>query len=309
MPETRDCTVLIVDIAGSVGLRKRSGEAEAGRVIQKLIEDLIAAAQRHGGFFVKSYGDDVLTTFEGPDQHESAAEAAIEAQRIAEKAGLQLYAGLYSGPVEFGETMGHPVAMGQAVNLAARLHKLTEDAPGRIFVAADFVRRLPLELQRVASPFGVRQIKGYGAIEVWTLAWRERPVTITVLSSRPGTLTDPSGAMRPHTLVLQHQGRQLDVSSEGAACVLGRGTECALQIPDPEPRISSRHLIVEFTVGLWMAHDISRNGSWMRDDRTGEDVVLRPGAKAQLPSHGKLCLGRSFADDPEGRYTVTFTAE
>src|SRR5687767_9365475 len=142
-----DCTVLIVDIAGSVALRKNAGEAEAGRVIQTLIADMIAVARERGGFFIKSYGDDVLTTFEGPDQAGNAAQAAIEAQRLAENAGLQLYAGLYAGPVEFSETMGHPVATGQSVNLAARLHKLTEDAPGRIFVSAEFVKMLPLELQ------------------------------------------------------------------------------------------------------------------------------------------------------------------
>ncbi|HKY91433.1 MAG TPA: adenylate/guanylate cyclase domain-containing protein, partial [Nevskiaceae bacterium] len=202
-PRTCDCTVLIVDIAGSVALRKQAGEAEAGRIIQGLIHDMIEAARDRGGFFIKSYGDDVLTTFEGPDQAENAAEAAIEAQRLADKAGLQLYAGLYAGPVEFTDTMGHPVATGQAVNLAARLHKLTEDAPGRIFVPADFVKRLPDELKREASPFGMRQIKGFGALDVWTIAWRERPITVTVLSTGR---TSPAGTapLGQHTMTLTH---------------------------------------------------------------------------------------------------------
>jgi hypothetical protein len=55
-----------------------------------------------------------------------------------------------------------------------------------------------------------------------------------------------------------------------------------------------------------MAHDISRNGSWMRDLRTNEIVALRPGAKAQMPPRGQLCLGRPFSEDAAGAYTVSF---
>jgi class 3 adenylate cyclase len=302
---TCDCTVLIVDIAGSVALRTKAGEAEAGRIIQSLIQDMIDVARSRSGFFIKSYGDDVLATFEGPDQAANAAQSAIEAQRLAEKAGLQLYAGLYAGPVEFNETMGHPTATGQAVNLAARLHKLTEDAPGRIFVSADFVKMLPDEFKREASPFGMRQIKGFGALDVWTIAWRERPITVTVLSTGR---TSPAGSppLGEHRLTLTHGANVRNLTMDDGPCVLGRAAECGLLIPDPEPRISSRHLIVEFTVGLWMAHDISRNGSWMRDLRNNEIVALRPGAKAQLPPRGQLCLGRPFSEDPAGAYTVSF---
>ncbi len=129
--EVRIATILIVDIAGTVGLRARIGDVEAERRIRDLLNTIIALCRARGGHFIKSYGDDVLAAFEG-EAVEAAAEAAIAAQRASASAGLPLYAGLHSGPVEFRVTMGHPDAVGSTVSIAARLHKLTDDVPGRI---------------------------------------------------------------------------------------------------------------------------------------------------------------------------------
>lgn len=303
-PSIRNCTVLIVDVAGSVALHTRAGEEEAGRRIKKLLQDIITIARHNGGTFLKSYGDDVLATFEGHQQGASAAaETAIEAQRCADAAGLPLYAGLCAGPVEFGETMGHPVANGQTVNLAARLHKLVEDAPGRIFLPAELVGMLPLDLQNEASPFGARKLKGYGTMEVWTLAWRTASATVTFVPAKH----DPERApMQERVFMLLHHARRFELRASDGPAVLGRSAECSLQVSDSEPRISSRHMIVEMEAGLWMAHDISRNGSWIRDDRSGEAFALLPGSKVQLPACGSMCLGRSFKDDPAGAYVVRF---
>ncbi len=77
---------------------------------------------------------------------------------------------------------------------------------------------------------------------------------------------------------------------------------------DPEPRISSRHLTIQLESGLWVAHDVSRNGCWVRDERTGDEFALLPGAKARLPARGSTCVGRSFTEDPVGSFVVFFEA-
>ena len=136
--QIRPCTALIVDIAGTVGLRTAIGDTEGGLRIRQLLDAIIGLSHKHGGEFIKSYGDDVLAIFE-KDPVNSAARVAIAAQRLATNAGLQLYAGFHSGEVEFRETMGHPDALGLTVNIAARLHKLTEGAPGRIFIAVSMM--------------------------------------------------------------------------------------------------------------------------------------------------------------------------
>lgn len=297
--------MLIVDIAGSVSLTTRVGQEEAGRRIKQLLQGIVTLVRANGGQFLSSSGDDVLATFEGEDQGAAnAAETAIEAQRAADAVGLQLYAGLCAGPVEFGENLGYPAASGQAVNLAARLHKLVDDAPGRIFLPMDLVGLLPLDLQNEASPFGARKIKGYGSMEVWSLAWRTASATVTFVPAphEPGRPTQQPDRV----FMLLHQGRRLELRPGDAPAVLGRGAECSLRIRDPEPRISTRHMTVEMEAGLWMAHDISRNGSWIRDDRSEEAFALLPGGKVQLPACGSICLGRSFAEDAAGAYTVRF---
>jgi len=298
--QVRRCAVLIVDIAGTVALRSRLGDAAAGRRIRSLLEAVVAVSREHRGEFIKSYGDDVMAIFD-KDPLASAARVAVAAQRLAQQAGLQLYAGFHGGEVEFRQTMGHPDALGLTVNFAARLHKLTEGAPGRIFMAEESMQALPVELRAFASRYGVRDLKGIGQVGVWTLDWEEAATTTaTVFSSR-----DDEAGSAP-ALLLRHGASEVRLPADDKSCVVGRGKDCTLRVPDPEPRVSSTHLLFEFTAGRWFVQDISRNGTWLRDGKTGEEGRLPNCKQATLPRTGLLCLGRSFADDPEGRFTVCF---
>lgn len=72
----RHCGVLIVDIAGSVKLRKELGEVAAGRQIHHLLDTLIGAARRCGATFIKAYGDDMLAVFEEAQLPATAARRA-----------------------------------------------------------------------------------------------------------------------------------------------------------------------------------------------------------------------------------------
>jgi DNA-binding winged helix-turn-helix (wHTH) protein len=299
-PGTRHCAVLIVDIAGTVDLRARLGDAAAGRSIMHLLNAIIAVAGQHGGDFIKSYGDDVLAIFEH-DPVNSAARAAIAAQQLAADAGLQLYAGLHSGEVEFRETMGHPDALGLTVNFAARLHKLTEGAPGRIFLAEASVNALAPELRLLATRYGWRDLKGIGAVIIWTLDWHDVMTTTQTLFDSDTTNQSQATALR-----LRHGTNLLRIVADQRSCFAGRGKDCDLRLSDPESRISSTHLLFEHSAGRWFVQDISRNGTWLRDGRTGEESLLPYCTKGMLPRSGQLCLGRPFTEDVEGRFVVEF---
>lgn len=298
--EIRQCTALIVDIAGTVGLRASIGDVAGGVRIRELLDSIIAASRRHHGEFIKSYGDDVLAIFE-KDPVNSAAELAIEAQRLATKAGLQLYAGFHSGEVEFRQTMGHPDALGLTVNIAARLHKLTEGAPGRIFITEDSVSALSPELRARAAPFGIRELKGIGTASIWTLEWRDE----SSISSTVFTLKSMK-PIQPSTLRLRHGEAEVKLGTDRPAGVIGRAEHCILKLSDPQLRISSNHVQLERSGGRWFVQDISRNGTWLRDTRTGEDNLLPHGTRTMLPSAGLLCLGREFSDATAGRNSVAF---
>lgn len=306
--DTRQGAALIVDIAGTVDLRTRQGDVVAGERIRKLLADIIAVAGEQGGEFIKSYGDDVLAIFEGAAMVASAAHVAIQAQCLARAAGLQLYAGFHAGDIEFRETMGHPDALGLTVNIAARLHKLTEGAPGRIFAADASVRALPPELRALASPYGTRDLKGVGSVEIWTLEWQGAMANTQTLFAQTASLGVSNGqpAMAPRgALLIRHVGGELRLEPERTHTV-GRGTDAALRIPDLEARVSSMHLQLEFASGHWFVRDISRNGTWLRDGRTSEITPLPKGWPYALPSWGELCLGRKFESDADGHFTLSF---
>ena len=293
---TRECAVLIVDIADSTRLRAQIGEAPAERQVRQLLDSIIATARSRRGEFIKSYGDDVLAVFDGPSVS-SAADTAVAAQRMAASTGLQLYAGLHAGPVEFRETMGHPDAVGLTISVAARLHKLT-GAPGQIFMAEQWVEALSPELRRRAKLYGPRELKGVGMVNVWTVDWMNSTLETMVVASSPFVAHAAS-------LALRHKAREVRLS-EHRSYVIGRGPESTLCVPDPVPRVSTTHLQLEHNVSGWFVQDISRNGTWMRDRTSGEARQLPHLNRTMLPRAGDLCLGRPFADDPSQEFTVTF---
>jgi len=295
----RKCAALIVDIAGTVALRAQFGDEAGGRRIRSLLETIIATSRAHGGEFIKSYGDDVLAIFDR-DPIASAARVAVKAQQLAQEAGPQFYAGFHFGEVEFRETMGHPDALGLTVNLAARLHKLTEGAPGRIFFVEDALSALPADLRTRASLFGARDLKGVGQTVIWTLDWQPDAAATVI------TTTGQSDLATKGHLLLGHGSTSAKLGSEQKSATVGRGKDCAIRVLDPELRVSSAHVMFELAGGRWFVQDISRNGTWIRDARTGEEAMLPNCKQATLPREGVLCLGRPFANDAAGIFTVSF---
>lgn len=301
VPEVRTATVLIVDIAGTVALRSRIGEVEAERRIRALLDTVIDLARARGGDFIKSYGDDVMAAFDGI-AIDAAAETAIAAQRAAVASGLQLYAGLHAGPVEFRTTMGHPDAVGLTVSIAARLHKLTEGVPGRIHLLESAVEGLSDVLRGRASLFSTRELKGVGVCRIWTLEWQEQPTA-------PATLlvTSSTSSRIRSALELRHAQREVLATTDGPSVLLGRGKDCRLRLDDPELRISSMHVLIEHVDERWFVKDISRNGTWLHDATTDTGCQLPQSIRVELPVRGALCLGRPFGLDPHGRYRIDFS--
>ncbi len=119
--------VLFTDIVGSTQHLARIGD-QAWRELIVLHDDRSRRAiERHGGRLVKSTGDGVLATFEGPAQAVRCARAIADA---LEEAGLEIRAGVHVGEIE---TVGDDVT-GVTVNVAARVAALA--GPSEILVSA-----------------------------------------------------------------------------------------------------------------------------------------------------------------------------
>jgi class 3 adenylate cyclase len=145
MVERRYATILFCDLAGYTALSERL-DLEDLRDLQARYQRLVAGViERWGGFVASFQGDGVLAFFGYPAAHETDAERGVRAAlelvervpglrqspRGSPHAPLAVRVGLHTGLVVIGPapsdaaTGGHG-AVGEAINLAARLQA---DAP------------------------------------------------------------------------------------------------------------------------------------------------------------------------------------
>ncbi len=119
-------TVLFTDIAGSTQSAVELGDK---RWRQRLDEhDRVArqVVERHRGNLIKTTGDGILATFDGPGR---AVRCALAFTTAAQDIGVPLRAGLHTGEIE---TRGSDVG-GIAVHAAARV--MAHSQPGEVLVS------------------------------------------------------------------------------------------------------------------------------------------------------------------------------
>lgn len=301
MSEFRPAAVMFADIAAATELRNRVGDQRADAILDPFLGALRDIVVRNGGEVLKSDGDDVLAVFERADSCvDDAADAAIECQLAARAAGRKLYVGVDAGVVEFREVLGRPDLSGMPVNMAARLHKLVPDLAGYIFMTQGTVRALRHDLRERARPYGTRPIKGVGPVEVHTLDWDE---AVTVVPTR---FAVPAAAATLCELDIRYNGRVFRLSPASPPLLAGRDRNNGLRVEDDEQRVSSRHLKILSRNGAWLLQDTSRNGTWVRFHQNPGNAIGLLGDELKLIGDGCMCLGRPFADDARGRFTVLF---
>ncbi|MGZ4287598.1 MAG: adenylate/guanylate cyclase domain-containing protein [Solirubrobacteraceae bacterium] len=131
-------TVLFCDVTGSTALGEELDPEALFGVMSRYVEELRAIIERHGGTVAKFIGDAVMAVFGIPRVHEddalravrAAAEIRTRLPAIAQQVGVQLRfrSGVNTGLVFVGE--GENLAVGDAVNVAARLEQAAQ--PGEI---------------------------------------------------------------------------------------------------------------------------------------------------------------------------------
>ena len=143
-------SVLFTDIVGSTELAAKLGDQAWGHLLDR--HDAVARREieRHGGRLVKTTGDGLLATFEGPS---SAIEATRAIQAAGDELGLPIRAGVHTGEVE---RRGDDVS-GLGVHIAARVAGLAE---GGEILTTRTVRELTAGAQLAFSERGAHTLKG-----------------------------------------------------------------------------------------------------------------------------------------------------
>lgn len=143
-------TVMFTDIVDSTRRLAEMGDTAWRRTLDEHDRVARRAVEQHRGRFVKSTGDGVLATFDGPARAVRCAAALTAGVRHL---GIAVRAGLHTGEIELrDEDVG-----GLAVHVAARV--MAEAAPGEVLVSrilTDLVAGSALSF----DPRGPRALKG-----------------------------------------------------------------------------------------------------------------------------------------------------
>ena len=143
-------TVLFTDIVGSTELASRSGDRPWHQLLDSHDAMVRAELRRFRGRAVKTTGDGILATFDGPARAIRCAQSICTAARGL---GIEVRAGLHTGEVEVrGDDVG-----GIAVHLAQRVS--SRAGPSEVLVSrtvVDLVAGSDLEF----DDRGVHELKG-----------------------------------------------------------------------------------------------------------------------------------------------------
>jgi class 3 adenylate cyclase len=214
--ERRHLTVMFCDLVGSAALGERLDPEDLRSVLSTYHEACAKVVRGLQGHVAQYLGDGLLVYFSYPEAHEDDAERAVRAglgilSELAEvnsglerEHGVLLKAriGIHAGIVvvgEFGdERKPEMLALGPAVNLAARLQQ--EAAPDSVVITGDTLRLVrglfitrelgalslegiaePVPAYRVVQPSGVRsRLDVAAATGLSPLVGRERDVAMLV---------------------------------------------------------------------------------------------------------------------------------
>lgn len=144
-------TVLFTDIVSSTGRAAELGDSGWRRLLERHDALVRGQVERYRGRLVKSLGDGMLATFDGPSRAISSALAIRDGVR---ELGLEIRAGLHTGECEL---LADDDVGGLAVHIGARISSLA--GPGDVLVSST-VRDLIVGSDRVLADRGEHELKG-----------------------------------------------------------------------------------------------------------------------------------------------------
>jgi class 3 adenylate cyclase len=160
-PDRVLATVLVTDIVGSTHMAATLGDRRWRDLLAEHDDLVRERVDRHKGRVVRTEGDSVLATFDGPARAINAARSIVS---DVEPLGLSVRAGLHTGEVE---VVGDGVA-GVAVSIGESVASL---AAGGEVVVSNTVKDLVVGSGLAFEPRGEQELAGVpGLWRLWTVA-------------------------------------------------------------------------------------------------------------------------------------------
>ena len=157
--EKRTCTFLFTDVRGFTNLSEKLPPEQVTEIMNKVLTEQVTCIQAHGGIVDKFIGDACMAIFNSPldlDEHEQRAVACAQDMRTAIRLlqkelpePVQIGIGVNTGEAVVGN-MGSNTrfdysAIGDAVNVAARLESATKEAGVDILIGESTATKVVLQ--------------------------------------------------------------------------------------------------------------------------------------------------------------------
>ncbi len=290
MPTDAERSILFADIVDSTRLYERLGDEEARRILGEAMRRLSRVAVDNRGTVIKTIGDEVMCTFEDPNEAASAArdmQEELEEYTATARLTVQLNAhiGLHHGEVihDDGDVFG------DAVNVAARLVSLAK--PREIITTEATLALLRPDEQIRAHFTDQTALKGKnGQVKLYELAWEDSALTTAPLPS----LTEMSSGY-PTRLHITYGDVSVDVTLVNSGLTLGRQKHNDIIVKGPS--VSRTHARL-----IWRRHrfflvDLSTNGTHVCE--AGAEPVWVKKLERELINRGSIGLGEAVDERPD----------
>jgi class 3 adenylate cyclase len=183
--EELEVTVLFLDICGFTAIAERSEPSEVVSLLNDLWELVVPVLLEHGGYANKFIGDGLLAVFGAPGYQKDHAEQAVRAALAITPVVAKHYEdrisvgiGVNTGRVIVGTVGGGGrvefTAIGDAVNVAARVEKATRETNDDVLITAATRKLLPPETILCHRRSALALPGRSSDIELWAPALRER---------------------------------------------------------------------------------------------------------------------------------------
>jgi adenylate cyclase len=254
--------VLLADVVGSTPLYERIGDDAALQQVSDCLDAMREIVAWHGGDFIYSKGDDVLSLFERP---EAALTAVCQISSQLTKWPLSARIGLHFGAV----IRARGALFGDVVNVTARLSSTAN--PGEVLISQSFFEALSAGSRNALRLLDKMAFKGrQDLFDVYTLGSDDG--LGTHIASR-GTFVDRRSAPpRQINLVIRY-GDQLRSCRNNEFVTIGRSPECNIVVQ--RPWVSRHHATLTISNGKARLIERSSSGTFVSMGPDHDEVFVR----------------------------------